>query len=61
MASIKESVIDLIKTLPDNVSMDDIMYHLYVKQKIIHGKKQVEEGHLHSHEEVEEMSKEWLK
>jgi len=61
MASIKDSVIAFLKDLPDNVSIDEIMYHLYVKQKIIRGKQQIDDGHTHTHEEVEELSKAWLK
>ena len=31
---LKEEVISLIKELPDDITLDDIIYHLYVKQKI---------------------------
>ncbi|OHD19688.1 MAG: hypothetical protein A2086_01670 [Spirochaetes bacterium GWD1_27_9] len=44
MLAVKEEAINLIKTLPDNIGWDDIMYELYVKQKIETGLKAIEEG-----------------
>jgi len=42
MATTKESAKHLIEHLPDNVSWDDIMYELYVKQKIEKGMQAIE-------------------
>ncbi len=61
MATVKDAVISLVRELPDDVSIDEIMYHLYVKQKILHGKAQLEAGHSRPHEEVKELAKKWLK
>ena len=44
MATIKETVISMLKDMPENVSLEDIMEHLYVKQKILKGQKQLESG-----------------
>jgi len=44
MLAVKEEAINLIKTLPDNVGWDDLMYELYVRQKIEIGLKAIEEG-----------------
>lgn len=52
MPSAKEESIQLIQSLPDHVSWDDIIYEMYVKKKIEKGLKDVEEGNLVSHEEV---------
>ena len=32
--TIKEETIKFIKSLPDDVSMHDIMYHLYIKETV---------------------------
>ncbi len=61
MATVKDAVLSLVRDLPDDVSMDEIMYHLYVKQKILRGKQQLESGQSHSHEEVQELANKWLK
>ena len=52
MATPKESVKQIIEHLPDQASWDDIMYELYVKQKIEAGLKAVDEGRTISHEEM---------
>jgi predicted transcriptional regulator len=52
MASPKEVARRLIDELPDQASWDDIMYELYVKQKIEAGLKAVAEGRIMPHEEV---------
>jgi len=61
MATIKDAVISLVQELPDDVSIEDIMYHLYVKQKILRGKQQLAAGQFRPHEEVKDLAKEWLK
>ena len=52
MHAIKKEAITLIKSLPDNVSWDDIIYELYVKKKIEIGLKAAKEGKVVSHEDV---------
>lgn len=52
MATPKEAARQLIDQLPDQATWDDIMYELYVKQKIEAGLKAVEEGRTIPHEEM---------
>ena len=59
--NLKDNVISLIKELPDNCTLEDIMEHLYVKQKILKSQKQLKEGHYYSHEEAKQIMKSWLK
>lgn len=61
MLTTKESVISLVKKLPENSTLEDIMEHLYVKQKILKGQKQLETGQFYAHEEAKEIMEEWLK
>ncbi|MFX0099481.1 MAG: hypothetical protein ACFFCS_07860 [Candidatus Hodarchaeota archaeon] len=57
----KQGVISFLKTLPDDVTLEDIMYHLYVKRKILQGIKDIEEGRVVSHEEAKEIMRKWQK
>lgn len=50
--NLKEEVIDLIKKLPEDATLDDIMYHLYVKKKILIGLQEFEQGKSIPYEEV---------
>ena len=52
MSSAKEAARQIIDQLPDQASWDDIMYELYVKQKIEAGLKAADEGRTVAHEEA---------
>ncbi len=64
-SNLKEEIIELIKKLPENATIDDIMYHLYVKKKIIAGIEEIEQSRVIPHEQVMENVKkrleQWLK
>lgn len=51
-ANIKLKVREAIESLPDDATWDDVMYRLYVRQKIESGLRDVEEGRTLSVEEV---------
>lgn len=48
----KESALHVIDQLPEQASWNDIMYELYVKQKIESGLNAVKEGRTIPHEQV---------
>ncbi len=52
MASAKESAQQILDQLPDQATWDEIMYELYVRQKIEAGMKAAEEGRTIPHEEM---------
>ncbi len=58
---LKEEVISLIKELPEDITLDDIIYHLYVKQKLLKAKEDIAQGRTYSHEQVKDMAEKWLK
>ena len=58
---IKEQAIELIKSLPDDCTLEDIQYHLYVRAKVERGIKAIDEGRMVSQEEAEKKVKEWVK
>ena len=60
MESAKEEAIQLIRRLPDDTTLEDIQYHLYVQQKVRRGMQDVEEGRVYSQEEVEKRMKRWV-
>ena len=57
MATEKENIIEMLKNLPDDVSMEDIIEAIYVRKKIEKGLKDSEEGNLYTHEEAKELLK----
>ena len=50
--TVKEQAQALVEELPNDATWDDVMYQLYVRQKIALGIRAGEEGRVQSHEEV---------
>ena len=49
----KQEVQKVLDKLPDDASLEQIQYHLYVLQKIGEGRRAIDEGRVIPHEEVE--------
>lgn len=60
MNTAKEEVRHLLDQLPEDVSLEDIQYQLYVRQKIQQGIQDVREGRVLTQREVEERMSRWL-
>ncbi len=60
MPSVKDSVIDFIKKLPDNLTVEEIAYKLYIDERINKAKEQMKDGNYLTHEEAKERLKKWL-
>lgn len=54
-AVIKDNAINLISSMPENVDWEDIMYEIYVKQKIEKGLEDSNNKKVTSHEKVKKM------
>ena len=57
----KADIISYLQTLPEDSSLEDIMYHLYVRKKIQQGLDDVHNGRVLSHEEMMQQIKIWKK
>ena len=60
MTTEKENVMQMIKELPDDITLEDIMYHLYAREKIIRGLKDADEGKKVSNEQAKEIIDKWF-
>ena len=56
----KENVIKLIQSLPENISIDNIMEELYFKLQVDAGLKELDDGKGISQGQVEERMEKWL-
>jgi hypothetical protein len=52
--SAKQTVRELLERLPDDCSLDDVLYHLYVVRSIESGEADAQEGRVLSHQDVAE-------
>lgn len=60
MNSAKAELRELLDELPDDCSMEDIQYHLYVRQQIREGIWSLENEPAFTQDEVEQASSQWL-
>lgn len=56
---VKDKVIEAIKKLPDNCSVDDIMYEVYFISQVMEGMKEADTGKLVDHERIKQDVKSW--
>ena len=60
MSTAKEEIRKMLDQIPDDVSFEDIQYHIYVREKVERGLKDIGEGRVLSQEEVERRMSKWL-
>jgi len=56
----KDDVRQILDELPDDTSLEEIQYRIYVRQKIERGLKDLDEGRSISQEEAEARMSKWL-
>jgi predicted transcriptional regulator len=57
----KNDVLELLREMPEEVNVDDLIYRLYLKQKLEAAEAAAKAGDLIPHDEVVRWSGEWLK
>ena len=60
MQTAKQEVQQLLDELPDDATLEDIQYHLYVKQKVAQGVADAAAGRVLSQDEIEQRFAKWL-
>jgi hypothetical protein len=59
VSTAKQDIESLIQRLPDDCSIEDVQYHLYILEKIRRGVESAEAGRVKTQEEVEERFSQW--
>lgn len=60
MPNAKEIVLEILKKLPDDCTIEDIQYQLFVAERIQKAIKRAEREGTIPHEEVEKRFEQWL-
>jgi predicted transcriptional regulator len=60
VATAKQDVRTVLERLPEEASLEDIQYHLYVLQRIERGREDVERGRVVRQDEIEQRLAKWL-
>ena len=59
MASTKQTVRAVLDTLPENCTLEDVQYQLYLRQRIAKSQAAAAEGQVVSHDEVKLRLAKW--
>ncbi len=60
MTAVKEKVIELVKALPEDATVEDVIEELYFKLQVDEGLAELDRGEGIPHEEVEKRMSKWL-
>ena len=60
MAIPKEEVRRMLDRLPNDATLEDIQYHIYVREKVEQGLADAKQGKVLSQDEVEKRMAKWL-
>lgn len=60
MSTVKADVESMLASLPEDASLEDIQYHLYVLEKVKRGMERTESEGVIPHEEVKKRLGKWL-
>ncbi len=60
MKTAKKEVRKILDQIPDDASLEDIQYHIYVCQKIERGLQDIDDGRVLSQEQVEKRMSRWI-
>ena len=52
MGTAKQIVLEVLESLPDDCSLEDVAYQLYVRQSVAEGEGDADAGRLVPHDEV---------
>jgi predicted transcriptional regulator len=59
--TIKQKACEVISRMPEESTLEDIQYHLYVLESIERGERDLADGKTLTHDEVERRLSQWLK
>ena len=61
MDTAKEEVRRILESLPDDATLEDIQYRIYVRQAIAAGVRDIDQGRIVGQDEVERWMSRWTK
>ena len=61
MSTVKERLMEVVSSLPDDCTYDDFRYRLYLHRKMEESQKAIDEGRVYTQEQAREMVKSWRK
>ncbi len=56
----RNQLMEMVEELPEEIDVDDMIYRLYLRQKLETAEKDIEEGRVISHEDVMRETSKWF-
>lgn len=56
----KQRVLELVSKMPEGSTMEEILYHLYVQEKVQQGRDDIAAGRVVTHEDARKRLARWL-
>ena len=60
MGTAKEEVRRLLEALPDDASLEDVQYSIYVRERVERGRKEADAGKVIEQDEIEDRMRRWI-
>ena len=54
---VRDQIIDYLKSLPTDVSLQEILYHIHIRSQILEAQQEIKDDHFYSDEEALEILK----
>ncbi len=61
MKGAKKEVQAILEALPDDVTLEDIQYHIYVRQRVLRGLADERAGRVSPQKDVEKRMRKWTR
>lgn len=60
MQTAKQVAMEVISSLPDDCTLDDISYRLYLRRKLDRSATDIEDGRTHTKQQAQEIVRSWF-
>jgi hypothetical protein len=58
---IRDQIIDYLKSLPADTSLQEILYHIHIRGQIIEAQQEIKNGNFYTDEQARELLTKWSK
>jgi len=61
MSKVKEKIKVLLDKIPDDITLEDVQYHIFILQRLEKGEQQIKEEKFYTSDEMKGLFEEWSK
>ncbi len=61
MSKVKEKIKVLLDRIPDDITLEDLQYYIFILQRLEKGEQQIKDGKFYTSDEMKGLLEEWSK